>query len=60
MINMDREFRFWLVIGFVLVLFAWVLALASCVSRPRYTMPGGVQVEMPKSQPDTLQKGGGR
>lgn len=56
---MDREVKYWLAVGFVLVLFAWVLALASCVSRPRYTMPSGVQVELPHTPADTLQKGGG-
>lgn len=56
---MDRELKFWLAVGFVLVLFAWVLALASCVSRPSYTIPSGVQVELPHTPADTL-KGGAR
>lgn len=57
--NMDREVKYWLLFGFVMVIFAWVLALASCMSRPAYTMPDGTMVELPKTPTDT-QKGGVR
>ena len=47
--KMDDDLRFWLLVGFLLIILAWAMAITSCVQqRP----DDGVLVELPRTPAD--------
>lgn len=48
---MDDDVRFWLFVGFVLMVFAWVLAMTSCIQQRPTEEP---MTELQRTPTDTI------
>jgi len=48
---MDDDVRFWLFVGFILMVFAWVLAMTSCIQTRPTSEP---MVELQRTPTDTI------